>query len=574
MKRVSKLLLLVLVILMICNTAACTADVYKEGLSDYDQYPEKDLPLYKESVVYDYDYDEDNGAVELSFGTKDALEDVIGYYKDFFKEEDIVLDKEDEEKDEYTATGQIKDFSFEITIEEARASKQKYYKTIADIDIEFNHAEASVETTPGESAEPDKGKFAQYECLSAGDNFTLGLKMDGTVVATGCNTEGQCDVSAWNNVVAVSCGRWHSVGLKSDGTVLAAGDNVFGQCDVESWNDVRCVSAGDSHTVGLLPDGTVLATGDNDDSQCNVADWSNIVAVSAGGFHTVGLKADGTVVATGNSDFMQCSVGGWTDIVAIFAGEFDTMGLKADGTVVTTDQYDRSEVSGWADTVAIAVGSSHMLGVKADGSVVSAGTNENGERNVSDWSDIVAASAGYKFSVGLKSDGTAVSAGNNDEGQLNVESWTDIGFPDALSEILAVSPEPTDETSESASSAPTISVAPGEYVVTIKQVTFSDITTLGEVYAVDENGKDVTLSADYGEWFENGEFVTADMDEGSSILIGEDGAIFLADDTTLKVVVNIDGVQYSFILGMGTQFHYTIVGGEIKITVDDQFTRE
>ena len=58
------------------------------------------------------------------------------------------------------------------------------------------------------------------------------------VVATGENEDGQCDVSGWRDIVAVSAGFGHTVGLKSDGTVVAAGKNEYGQCDVSDWTDI------------------------------------------------------------------------------------------------------------------------------------------------------------------------------------------------------------------------------------------------------------------------------------------------------------------------------------------------
>ena len=39
----------------------------------------------------------------------------------------------------------------------------------------------------------------------------------------------------WRDLVAVSAGREHTVGLRSDGTVVATGDNGYGQCDVSGW---------------------------------------------------------------------------------------------------------------------------------------------------------------------------------------------------------------------------------------------------------------------------------------------------------------------------------------------------
>ena len=55
----------------------------------------------------------------------------------------------------------------------------------------------------------------------------MGLKSDGTAVAVGDNSSGQCDVGAWTDIIQVACGDSHTVGLKSNGTVVAAGGTVF-----------------------------------------------------------------------------------------------------------------------------------------------------------------------------------------------------------------------------------------------------------------------------------------------------------------------------------------------------------
>ncbi|PFR26920.1 chromosome condensation regulator [Bacillus cereus] len=75
--------------------------------------------------------------------------------------------------------------------------------------------------------------------MAVGSNHTVGLKSDGTVVAVGWNQYGQCNVSDWRDIVAISAGCAHTVGLKSDGTVVAVGDNEYGQCDVSDWRGIR-----------------------------------------------------------------------------------------------------------------------------------------------------------------------------------------------------------------------------------------------------------------------------------------------------------------------------------------------
>lgn len=48
------------------------------------------------------------------------------------------------------------------------------------------------------------------------------------------------------------------------------GDNNEGQCNVSGWTDIVAISAGTDYTVGLKADGTVVFAGENDKDQCNV----------------------------------------------------------------------------------------------------------------------------------------------------------------------------------------------------------------------------------------------------------------------------------------------------------------
>ncbi len=226
----------------------------------------------------------------------------------------------------------------------------------------------------------------------------------------------------------ISSGPYFTVALKSNGAVVAVGYNEYGQCDVSDWSDIVAVSAGFSHTVGLKADGTVMTVGYNGDGQCDVSDWSDIVAISAGRYHTVGLKSDGTVVAVGDNDDGQCNISDWSDIVAVSTGEYHTIGLKSDGTVVAVGRYEEGQcdVSDWSGIVAVSAGALHTVGLKADGTVVAVGYNGDGQCDVSDWSDIAAVSAGYYHTVGLKSDGTVVAVGHNETGQCDVSDWSGI----------------------------------------------------------------------------------------------------------------------------------------------------
>ena len=279
---------------------------------------------------------------------------------------------------------------------------------------------------------------SQQTALAASECHTVGVLSDGTVAAIGKNYDGECDVSSWKDIVAVSAEYSHTVGLLSNGTVVTAGENDQGECDVSSWENVVAISTGEYHTVGLCSDGTVVATGENDYSECNVSDWKNIVAISAGFRHTVGLRSDGTVVATGVNYFGQSNVSSWKDIAAVSAGPCHTVGLRNDGTVVATgaNDYGQCDVSGWKDIVAISTGRTHTVGLCSDGTVVATGLNNYGQCNISDWKNIVAISAGPFHTVGLYSDGTVVATGLNNYGQCNVSSWRNLDTAYALPQRL------------------------------------------------------------------------------------------------------------------------------------------
>jgi alpha-tubulin suppressor-like RCC1 family protein len=85
----------------------------------------------------------------------------------------------------------------------------------------------------------------------------------------GFNGSGQCDVGGWTDIIQVAKGGYHTVGLKSNGTVVATGLADYGQCDVGGWTDIIQVAAGWFHTVGLKVDGTVVAAG----AEAELAKW-------------------------------------------------------------------------------------------------------------------------------------------------------------------------------------------------------------------------------------------------------------------------------------------------------------
>ena len=278
--------------------------------------------------------------------------------------------------------------------------------------------------------------IAEHPTLAVGRRHTVGIRSDGTVAAVGGNDDGQCETSAFSDIIAVAAGNFHTVGLRADGTVVSCGKTTNKQCDVSSWENIVSIAAGGNHTVGLKIDGTVLATGSNVCGQLNVSSWRNIVAISANISHTVGLTASGKVVAVGSNNDEQLQVSVWDNITAIAAGMRHTVGLKADGTVVAVGNNadGQCDVSDWTDIVAIAAGTNFTVGLKSDGTIITTSIPKGsmyyyGQNNVTTFTDIVEIVANGYQSIGLKSDGTVVAVGNNDYGQCDVSVWTDIKLP-------------------------------------------------------------------------------------------------------------------------------------------------
>lgn len=259
----------------------------------------------------------------------------------------------------------------------------------------------------------------------------VGLMANGSVVAVGSNDFGECNTSAWKNMVAIYTGENYTVGLRSDGSVAAVGDNQYGQCEVRTWRNITAISVGASHTVGLHANGTVTAVGDNSFGQCEVNDWTKIIAISASRNHTVGLRVDGTVVACGDNQYGQCDVRLWTKVSAICTSYVHTVGLVANGMVLATgnNQYGQCEVKTWRNVSSIYASSDHTVGLHADGTVVACGSNEHGQCNTRGWENVMEIYTYYRSTVGLKWNGSVVATGFNDYGQCNLKAWKNIKLP-------------------------------------------------------------------------------------------------------------------------------------------------
>ena len=83
-----------------------------------------------------------------------------------------------------------------------------------------------------------RAQIAPYRNLIVANCHTVGLNEDGTVVAAGGDERGECDVSKWNNIVAIAAGRVCTIGLKNDGSVLS----TYSFSETTTWKNIIAIT--------------------------------------------------------------------------------------------------------------------------------------------------------------------------------------------------------------------------------------------------------------------------------------------------------------------------------------------
>ena len=177
-----------------------------------------------------------------------------------------------------------------------------------------------------------------YSQVSAGRNFSVLLKSDGTAVGFGNNHHGQLrppEIAQKEWIAQVSAGDRRTAYLLNTGRVVSVGHNSFrAECHYtqvsagglhclflrsdgypESERDLSiprepfltnlqcmCVSAGFGHSAMILSDGTAIAWGNNEEGQCNIPRLEEgmiYLQVAAGIATTILLRNDNRLVEVG-----------------------------------------------------------------------------------------------------------------------------------------------------------------------------------------------------------------------------------------------------------------------------------
>ena len=274
------------------------------------------------------------------------------------------------------------------------------------------------------------------ENIQFGFDHVVALRADGTILATGSNEYGQCNVEKWTEIVAISASGYLTVGLRADGTVVATGDNEYGQCNVRKWKDIKKIYTCYDRTIGICIDGTVVAVGNNDRGQCEVEDWNDIIDINLSGGCTVALDKKGNIFVAGSQSHIydfESRANNWNEIVEIEQG-IGVFGLTQSGSVVSTEasiQKSDIKTSDMKDVIKIFVSGDDVFGITQDGRLIVGGNKENKQKyntNIPEWNNLVSMCVvdGH-YMMGLKADGSiAYGKYGAPFDYEEAEQWTDI----------------------------------------------------------------------------------------------------------------------------------------------------
>lgn len=298
------------------------------------------------------------------------------------------------------------------------------------------------------------GAAGCWRDVSAGQNFTLAIKTDGTLWGWGQNgnqlglgyfsaTENlPIQIGTANDWMAVSAGANHALAVKTNGTLWSWGNGTFGQLgtgafNVATWTvtqvgtatDWLDVSAGTQFSLALKNTGTIWSWGQNNVGQLGNGNFvdtntpnqvglaSNWQSIDAGHQHSLAINALGDLYSWGDNTFGQLGSGNFTSV--------NVPTQIATGTVWigVSAGFDHSMILD--NNFLLYTFGDNSTGELGDGTNTTSNTPVNISFSTSGTvSNYIAISAGQGHSLVIKNDNTLWSTGNNNQGQLGLGNLT------------------------------------------------------------------------------------------------------------------------------------------------------
>ena len=184
---------------------------------------------------------------------------------------------------------------------------------------------------------PEVEEWKEIISISSSSNSVVGLKKDGTVVATGDNYEGKLNTQEWSKIVQVKAGIWGTFAVRENKTLVYAGkllENQEENFEKHQWTNLKAIE-GNWELIGINKDGHILSTiGDAFSKLTGIKQ----VAVSNAGDKIAFLDENGvvTVYSLYGDRFLEKT---WTDIQQITYDDLNLILLDFEGKILTSDSF-------------------------------------------------------------------------------------------------------------------------------------------------------------------------------------------------------------------------------------------
>jgi len=289
--------------------------------------------------------------------------------------------------------------------------------------------------------------------VSAGLDYSLGIKSDGSLWSWGRNDWGQLGtgdttnrntptrVGRWNDWIAVSGGTYHSLGIRANGSLYAWGENEHGKLGTGNTTD--------QHTPTRVGN-------ENDWTAINALIDTSLALRSGGRLYGWGFDNFG-LLGTGNmtDQLTPIRVGNENDWTTVSARWQYSLGIRANGSLYawgenehgklgtgnTTDQHTPTRVGSASDWTAVSASYHHSLGIRSGGRLYGWGENSLGQIGTGNFidqhmpirigtrNDWFAVSGGFWHSLGIRGNGSLYAWGVNDDGRLGTGNTTHKNTP-------------------------------------------------------------------------------------------------------------------------------------------------